>query len=343
MRTSPIKAADWRGVFPVPPLARREDGKRSVDFDQSQRLVRHLAAGGMTRFLYGGNAFLYHMTLGEYEDLVAWLNGFEDHHWCIPSAGPSFGRLMDQAVLLRRYRFPAVMHLPCGDPRDAAGLERGLREFADASSAPLILYLKEENNFGGDLEAGLDAVARLVHDGVAIGIKYAVVRKDPTVDPYLESLLRRVDRSIVLSGIGERPAVEHLRHFRLPGFTTGSGCLAPSLSNRILEACRAGDYASAGQVRELFLAHEDLRDAWGPARVLHASTELAGVARTGPIPPFVTPLREEQRARLLPVARSLSMELVRNSRKTDRARGRDTPVFLKAMAPRRAAFALVTV
>ncbi|MBI3682430.1 MAG: response regulator [Acidobacteria bacterium] len=35
------------------------------------------------------------------------------------------------------------------------------------------------------------------------------------------------------------------------------------------------------------------------------------------------------------------MGLLRNTRKTDRARGRDTPVFLKAMAPRGAAFALV--
>ena len=35
---------------------------------------------------------------------------------------------------------------------------------------------------------------------------------------------------------------------------------------------------------------EDLRDAWGPARVLHHATELAGIAPTGPIPPFVSPL-----------------------------------------------------
>ncbi|MBI3684547.1 MAG: hypothetical protein HY235_29595, partial [Acidobacteria bacterium] len=33
--------------------------------------------------------------------------------------------------------------------------------------------------------------------------------------------------------------------------------------------------------------------------------------------------------------------LLRDTRKTDRARGRNTPVFLKAMAPRGAAFALL--
>jgi len=39
--------------------------------------------------------------------------------------------------------------------------------------------------------------------------------------------------------------------------------------------------------------------------VLHAALELAGVAKTGPIPPFVTPLSDAQRTALEPVAREL--------------------------------------
>ncbi len=310
MRTKAIASSDWNGVFPVPPLARRPDARRTIDFDQNTRLVRYMQAGGMTRFLYGGNAFLYHITLGEYEELLGWLSGLPDEAWCIPSAGPSFGRLIDQAAILRRYSFPAVMHLPCGDPRDAGGLEGGLREFADACGTPLILYLKEENNFGANLEAGLDAVARLVKDGLCIGVKYAVVRSDPARDAYLESLLHRVDRSIVLSGIGERPAVVHMRQFGLPGFTTGSGCLAPALSNRILEDCLAGDFDAAEQTREYFLPHEDLRDRWGPARVLHAATGLAGIAAMGPIAPFVSALTQAQAAELEPVAKALASQAV---------------------------------
>jgi hypothetical protein len=50
---------------------------------------------------------------------------------------------------------------------------------------------------------------------------------------------------------------------------------------------------------------EDLRDAWGPARVLHHATELAGIAPTGPIPPFVSPLAAAQLETLAPVAREL--------------------------------------
>ena len=70
MRTSPVQTSDWRGVFPVPPLARRRDARRTIDFAENDRVVKHLAAGGMTRFLYGGNAFLYHITLAEYEELL---------------------------------------------------------------------------------------------------------------------------------------------------------------------------------------------------------------------------------------------------------------------------------
>ena len=149
----------------------------------------------MTRFLYGGNAFLYHISLAEYEELLDWLSDASDDLWMIPSAGPSFGRLMDQAQILKRYKFPCVMALPCGDPRDAAGLERGLREFAQKSGMPLVLYLKEESNFGGDKMAGLDAVARMVADGTCVWIKYAVVRSEPQEDPYLQAVLDRIDRN----------------------------------------------------------------------------------------------------------------------------------------------------
>ena len=147
MKTSRVTTDDLRGVFPVPPLCRRADARRSLDWPENDRLLRHMTEGGMTRFLYGGNAFLY------------------------PSLGPSFGRALDQAALLRRHSFPCAMALPCADPRDARGLEAGLREISEAAGLALILYLKEEANFGGDLEAGLDAVARLVDAKVCVAIK----------------------------------------------------------------------------------------------------------------------------------------------------------------------------
>jgi dihydrodipicolinate synthase/N-acetylneuraminate lyase len=301
-----MTADSLEGVFAVPPLARKPGTARAIDFEQNSRIVHSIANGGVTRFIYGGNAFLYHLPLAEYEQLLEWQTEIQrDGLWLIPSAGPSYGRLIDQANLLRRFAFPCVMTLPCADPRDAAGLERGLREFAEAADARLMLYLKEETNMGADLMAGLDVVARLVDAGICVAIKYAVVRTDPAHDPYLEELIKRVDRSKVISGIGERPAVVHLREWGLPGFTTGSGCLAPTLSAAVFSACKAADYPEANRIRSRFLELEDLRDAWGPARVLHHALELAGVARTGPIPPFVSELSPEQNTRLAPVVQAL--------------------------------------
>jgi dihydrodipicolinate synthase/N-acetylneuraminate lyase len=302
---SEITADDLRGVFAVPPLPRASTPRRASEFVAAARVAGHLASGGVTRYLYGGNAFLYHIALGEYEALLDWLAGFPADRWPIPSIGPSFGRALDQACILRRHPFRTVMALPCGDPRDASGLETGLREIADAAGVPLILYVKSEDGFGSDLERGLDAIGRLMDDGVGIAIKYAVVRDDPAHDAYLTGLLRRVDRSRVISGMGERPAVVHLRDFQLPGLTTGSGCIAPRRCNDLLRACQAKQWDEAEAIRARFMPLEDLRDAWGPARVLHHATELAGIAPTGPILPYVSPLRAQQLDELRPVARAL--------------------------------------
>src|SRR5437016_11269950 len=305
MKTNSISPEDLRGVFAVPPMALNRDATRSLDFAQNDLIVRHIVSGGITRLIYGGNAFLYHITLAEYEELIEWLAGLSDQLWIIPRIGPSYGRAMDQAKLLRKFQFPCAMVLPCSDPSDAAGLDRGYREIAEAADTELIVYLKDERNFGADKERGLDAVARLVDDGVCVGIKYAVVRNDPSRDAYLEALLSRVDRKFVISGIGERPAVVHLRDWKLPCFTTGSGCIAPRLSRMLFAACARQSFDQAEALRAEFISLEDLRDQWGPARVLHAAIELAGIAETGNVPPFVSDLSEEQRLLLETVASEL--------------------------------------
>jgi dihydrodipicolinate synthase/N-acetylneuraminate lyase len=305
MVTARISASDLAGVFAVPPLPRHAGRGGRINFDAAECVARHIEAGGISRYLYGGNAFLYHVALDEYEALVDWLAGFGSGRWAIPSIGPSFGRAIDQTRILKRHAFPTAMLLPCNDPRDARGMEEGIRQIADAAGLPLILYLKSEDGFGADKDAGLDAVGRLIDDGIAVAIKYAVVLDDPGRDPYLEGLLRRVDRQRVVSGMGERPAVVHMRDFKLPGMTTGSGCIAPRSCNAMFQACTAGDWQAAGNLRSRFMPLEDLRDAWGPARVLHHATELAGVAPTGAIPPYVSPLGAAHLHQLGPVAQHL--------------------------------------
>lgn len=302
---SGITVEDLNGVYAVPPLPRNGDRRRTLNFEAAESVARHVETGGITRYLYGGNAFLYHITLAEYEELLAWLAAFPASRWPIPSLGPSFGRAIDQAPLLRRHSFRCAMMLPCGDPRDASGMEAGLREISDACGLPLIVYLKSEDGFGTDREQGLDAVGRLVADGVAVAIKYAVVRDDAGADDYLDGLLRRVDRRRVISGMGERPALVHLKDFELGGLTTGSGCIAPRRCTELFAAARRRDWERADACRGMFMPLEDLRDAWGPARVLHHASELAGIAPGGPIPPYVSPLAGPQLEQLAPVATAL--------------------------------------
>lgn len=305
MKTTDVSLEDLKGVFAVPPLARNEDKDLTINIERNNQILEHIVNGGISRLLYGGNAFLYHLPLADYEELLAWMNDAPDDIWMIPSAGPSFGRAIDQAPLLQQYSFPAVMMLPCRDPLSTDGLENGLRQFADASEKKLILYIKNEDSLGSDKEEGLDMLARLIDDEVCVAVKYAIVREDPSRDDYLTSALNRIDVSYFISGIGERPAITHLQQWKMIGMTTGSGCIQPKLSNAIFEACLNEEDEKAQSLREKFMPLEDLRDAWGPASVLHSATSLAGIAETGPFLPFLSSLTKEQLDQLQPIAQDL--------------------------------------
>ena len=148
-------------------------------------------------------------------------------------------------------------------------------------------------------------MAALANDGLVAAIKYATVRTDPRDDVYLRALLDVVDRSIVVSGIGERPAIVHLRDFGLGGFTSGCICVAPRLSVAMLKAIRAKDWAGAERVRQIFRPLEDLRNAINPIRVLHEAVRLAGIAETGPLLPLLSNLPESDHPRVREAARRL--------------------------------------
>ena len=114
------------------------------------------------------------------------------------------------------------------------------------------------------------------------------MRLNPSDDDYLRRLIDVVDRRMIISGIGEQPAVVHLRDFGLGGFTSGCVCIAPRLSASMLRAMRAGDWVEAERIRSIFKPLEDLRNAISPTRVLHEAVRLAGIADTGPLLPLLT-------------------------------------------------------
>jgi dihydrodipicolinate synthase/N-acetylneuraminate lyase len=219
--------------------------------------------------------------------------------WVLPSVGPDYGKMLDQAAVLRARVFPTAMLLPMSFPFTSDGLATGIRRFTDAFGRPAVVYIKS------DPYLRPDALGKLFEEGRVVAIKYAVVRNDPAADPYLGEIVRVLPRDHVVSGIGERPAIAHVREFKLSSFTSGSVCVGPRGSMQLLGLLKGGRFDEAERVRADYIPLEDLRDAISPIRVLHDAVTLAGIADMGPMLPLLTGLDDAQRARVAPVAKRL--------------------------------------
>jgi dihydrodipicolinate synthase/N-acetylneuraminate lyase len=285
MKTTPVTSADLSAsVISVPPLARNPD--LSLNAAENAKLARHLVAGGVTTLLYGGNAVLYHVSVGEFPELLSMLASIAPpNSLVIPSVG-GYGLMQDQARILRDFQFPTAMVLPQKEITTSAGIATGVRRFVETYGKPAVLYIKH------DAYIDVAAVRKLADDGLLSFIKYAVVRDNPAQDDYLRALVDAVGASLIVSGIGEQPAVPHLRTFGLAGFTSGCVCVAPKLSMDVLRALRAGDYATADRIREIF-------------RPLDAAVALAGIAKTGPILPLLSDVDESHVPSIRDAARAL--------------------------------------
>ncbi len=272
-----ISSSPWA----VPSLARHDD--YSLSTEANKQIIKHIESGGIQTLLYGGNAIFYHLTLKQYEaalELISTQAGKST--WVIPATGPAYGTMLDQLPILKEFKFPTVMVLPQSDITTSLGLTRGIKSYADKFGKPVVVYLK----YDGKIKA--EHVKSLVDDGHVAAIKYAVVRKDYAEDTYLKEITDLVDPSLILSGLGDQPAIVHMRDFKLGGFTTGCGCIAPRISMALLKAIQTEDYARADELRRMFLPLEDLRDNNGPIIVLHEATSLSGIAKTGPILPHLS-------------------------------------------------------
>lgn len=299
MITSPL-TADWfdRSVMAVPPLARAAD--RSLAEDANARIIGHLEGGGVRLLLYGGNANFYHLPLAEYDaalSMLARLAGSDT--LVVPSAGPTYALLIEQARTLRRHAFPAVMVLPQRGITTSQGVAEAIREFSQAAGVPVIVYVKDD----GYIEP--EEIAALDKEGIVTAVKYAVVRPDTGTDPYLRKLVSLVDTRKIISGIGEQPAIVHVRDFGLGGFTSGCVCVAPALSQQMLAAVKRQDWAEAERIRAIFTPLEDLRNGINPIRVLHRAVEGAGIAATGPLLPMLTTVGAEHHAAIDAAAQAL--------------------------------------
>jgi dihydrodipicolinate synthase/N-acetylneuraminate lyase len=299
MKTTPVTKADLgASVFAVPPLARHADLTLNRAANAAQ--IRHIEAGGVTSILYGGNANLFHVSVSEYPALLDML---EEHAapntWMIPSVGPEFGLLMDQMAILKQRRFPTAMVLPLASPGTSDGLENGIAHAADKFGRQLILYIKSETGLTPE------ALGRLVKRGVVCAVKYGIERPDPKQDDFLKRILANVDRSLVVSGMGERPAIIHLRDFGLAGFTSGCVCIAPRSAMLLLKAMQRGDWAEAERLRAIFMPLEECRIRLHLIRVLHEALTLSGIADMGPILPMLSNIDAKHHAEIRALALAL--------------------------------------
>lgn len=296
MQTTAITPQDLRrSVIAVPPLCRLPDGMPSAA--NNRQMIGYLARGGIDAYLYGGNANVYHLNNDE---LAAMLDQIIEaaptHAWVAPSIGPDFGKARDQIALVRDRRFPTAMLLPSSGPLTSKGVAEGVRRLTDAFGAPLLVYLKAEGYLT------VEELRRLIDDGIVCGVKYAIPRPDTLADDYLREIVESCGADRIVSGIGERPAIDHWRSFGLRAFTSGSVCIAPRLSTAMLAAMNAGRFAEAEQLQARFLELEQLRDEHSHIRVLHTAVASARIAVTGPLTPLLSDIEDAEVLRRISAA-----------------------------------------
>jgi dihydrodipicolinate synthase/N-acetylneuraminate lyase len=298
MKTT-ISPADIRNsVISVPPLCRDADLKSNAV--ENAKLIKHIESGGVSTLLYGGNANFYNIALSEYEAVLDQLEAAAAADtWIVPSVGPYFGTAMDQAAILAKKKFPTAMLLPTVAVSTPQGVQAAVLKIVEKYGKPIVLYIKDQGY------VTLDVVKTLVAAGAISWIKYAVVRDDPAQDDLLAGLVQTVDPAIIVSGIGEQPAIVHWQKFGVQAYTSGCVCVAPRRSQEMLLALQAGDFAKAEMIREHFNTLETLRNSHGPIPVLHHAVALAGIAETGPALPLMKNLGDDLLDEILPAAEGL--------------------------------------
>jgi dihydrodipicolinate synthase/N-acetylneuraminate lyase len=298
MKTT-ISPADLQAsVISVPPFCR--DTQFRPDAAENAKLIKHIESGGVSTLLYGGNANFYNIALSEYEAVLDQLESCAGPETLIvPAIGPYFGTAMDQAAILARKKFPTAMLLPTVAVSSPGGVHAAVLKIVEKLGKPIILYIKDQGY------VNLEVVEALVAAGAISWIKYAVVRPDPAQDDLLAGLVKAVDPKLIVSGIGEQPAIVHWQKFGVHAFTSGCVCIAPKRSQELLNALRAGNVARAEEIRERFTTLESLRNAYGPIPVLHHAVALAGIAETGPSLPLVANLGDEILDEIQPAAQGL--------------------------------------
>ena len=112
-------------MIAVPPLARARNG--GISIAENRKILDWMAAGGVSTFLYGGNANFYNLGLLEYPLTLEVLAGIAPGRRLdrFPSIGPDFGKALDQVTMLKSFDFPTAMALPMTSATKTGGVATG--------------------------------------------------------------------------------------------------------------------------------------------------------------------------------------------------------------------------
>lgn len=301
LTTLPTPETIARSVWAVPPLALNLD--YSLNLNAAGALIRHIEAGGVSTILWGGNANLHNFPVSRFEETMSALaSQSKADSWVIPSVGPAWGKLIDEAAILKRMKFPTAMVLPMQFPQTPEGVEIGVRDFVQRAGVPVVIYIKTADYLPPAV------LGRMGRAGELVAIKYAVPRPDYRVDPYLTEILKEFDRNRVVSGFGEPPALPHLDAFNLAAFTAGCVCIAPSISMNILRLMQRRDFIGAARALDSVAPLEALREQHNAIRTLHEAVTLSKIADMGPILPLLSNLDSSLHPAIAAAAQALMAE-----------------------------------
>ena len=267
------------------------NAERGLDLAGIGRNVRFLCERGVDFIMPAcGTGLVYDMTLEEYEAVVgAFVEAVAGEALVVPGIGPGYGRALEMGRIARSLGVAGVMIMPIVGPASAAGVAVGLRDIAERTQLPTILYQRRL-----DIMPVEQVVALCKLDEV-VGLKYAV----DDLEAFRRIVAGAGEDAAMVCGMAEDPCIDYMAAGAV-GFSSGMANFVPGMSLTLLERFAAGDRVGAEEIRRQMVPFEDLRGeraARYSGSALHAAMERFGLAG-GPVVPFAEDVAAEDLPRL---------------------------------------------
>lgn len=284
-----MQQEDCRNVLVVAITPRTAD--RGIDLEGISRNVGSLCEAGVDFIMPEcGTGLVYDATLAEYEAVVgAYVDAAAGRALIVPGIGPGYGRSLEMGQIARSLRVAGVMIMPIVGPASPNGVDLGLRDIAEKTQLPTILYQRRLDIMPVDQVVGLCEVDEVV------GLKYAV----DDLAAFRQIVDRAGSSAAMVCGMAEEPCIDYMTAGAV-GFSSGMANFSPRMSLAILRRFAAGDRAGAEQLCQQMVPFEDFRGeraARYSSSALHAAMDRAGLAG-GPVVPFAEDVAAEDLSRV---------------------------------------------